>query len=494
MIATKHHGRTCRLAAAFAAGATIASGYGSPAAWADSSEPASSGAWTLLDASNDFAPTIGAASPAADASSGALINELMTATQGVSSDAAIPASSTGDGLFSSLLAFIDGVSPPPSAPGDLVTFSGSSSLFNTLLVSAFDSLEPLEKDLGTNFSAELAPLISSASPPAWLESSAGLTVTETQYDGMPVYDLTPADPSGDYVVAIHGGAFIDQPSIVNWLAYTDMAENTNATIVVPIYPLATDGGTAGTVDPEIASLISSEIASEGAGNVSVYGDSAGGEIALEAVQQLAGAGDAVPHSMVLDSPALDLSLSNPNIAFVNDPILGNAGILQDDELWAGNLPLTDPEVSPLYGSLDGLPPTYVYAGSDDLLAPDVLRLEQDAVAQDAPFSFILRNGELHDWALQPFGDGGQVQDQIYQELGLTDATSSAATANPDLLDTLANSLQTLSTELSSQTFSSGSLLGDLSTDLANALAATSTEVTGLSTDLSAIVADVMTAF
>jgi triacylglycerol lipase len=201
MIATKHHGRTCRLAAAFAAGATIASGYGSPAAWADSSEPASSGAWTLLDASNDFAPTIGAASPAADASSGALINELMTATQGVSSDASIPASSTGDGLFSSLLAFIDGVSPPPSAPGDLVTFSGSSSLFNTLLVSAFDSLEPLEKDLGTNFSAELAPLISSASPPAWLESSAGLTVTETQYDGMPVYDLTPADPSGDYVVA-----------------------------------------------------------------------------------------------------------------------------------------------------------------------------------------------------------------------------------------------------------------------------------------------------
>jgi triacylglycerol lipase len=222
-------------------------------------------------------------------------------------------------------------------------------LENSLLVSVFDSLEPLEKDLGSNFSAELAPLISSASPPAFLDSLYGLTVTESQEDGMPVYDLTPSDPSGDYVVALHGGAFIDQPSIVNWLAYDQMAHETGATIVVPIYPLATDGGTAGTVDPEIASLISSEIAAEGTGNVSVYGDSAGGEIALEAVEQLARAGDPVPHSMVLDSPALDLSLTNPNIAFVNDPILGNAGVLQDDELWAGGQSLTDPEVSPSAG-------------------------------------------------------------------------------------------------------------------------------------------------
>jgi hypothetical protein len=129
-----------------------------------------------------------------------------------------------------------------------------------------------------------------------------------------------------------------------------------------------------------------------------------------------------------------------------------------------------------------------------MLAPDVLSLEQKAIADDLPFSFILRNGELHDWALQPFGDGGQVQEQIYQELGLTDASSSAATGDAGLLDTLATGLQNLSTEVSSETFSSGSILGDLSTDLANGLAAMSSEATGLSNDLSTLVADAMTDF
>ena len=93
---------------------------------------------------------------------------------------------------------------------------------------------------------------------------------------------------------------------------------------------------------------------------------------------------------------------------------------------------------PIDGSLAGLPPTYVYSGSDELLAPDVLALEKDAIAQDAPISFILRTGEIHDWALLPLGDGAQVQQQIYQELDLAGASTSAATANGDLSTDIGN--------------------------------------------------------
>jgi triacylglycerol lipase len=493
MNARKHH-RIGYLAFALGASVAVASGYGCPSAWADSSEPASSGPWILLDASGDFSPTLGDASPAAVDSAGAIANELDASTAGVSSDAAVPAASTADGLGSALLAFIDGVSPPPSTPGDLVTYAGEPSLLDQLLVGALDIGEPIEKLLGIDFTSEIAPLIASASPPSWLESLAGISVTETQYDGMPVYDLTPADPSGQDVVAIHGGAFVDEPTLLHWLAYSDMADQTGATIIVPIYPLATDGGTAGTVDPEIASLISSEIADAGAGHVSVYADSAGGAIALAAAELLASEGKPEPDSMVLDSPALDLSLTNPNIAFINDPVLNVPEIQQDGQLWAGDLPLTNPLVSPLYGSLAGLPPTYVYSGSDDSLAPDTLTLEQDAIAQDAPISFILRSGEIHDWALLPLLDGAQVQPQIYQELGLTGASGSAATGDGGLLEALDSSLQNLGSELSSLGSSSVFSLGDLSTDLANGLAAMSTELSTLSGDLNAIVSDVLTVF
>ena len=54
-----------------------------------------------------------------------------------------------------------------------------------------------------------------------------------------------------------------------------MARNTGATVIVPIYPLAPQG-TAATVVPAMADLISSQIDQHGAENVSVYGDSAGG--------------------------------------------------------------------------------------------------------------------------------------------------------------------------------------------------------------------------
>jgi acetyl esterase/lipase len=140
--------------------------------------------------------------------------------------------------------------------------------------------------------------------------------------------------------------------------------------------------------------------------------------------------------------------------------------------------------------LEGLPPTYVYSGSDELLAPDVLVLEKDAIAQDAPFSFILRTGEIHDWALTTVLDGAQVQSQIYQELGLTGAGASAATNGSDILADLRDGLQNLAGELGSTT-ASGVGIGDLSTDVANMLSTVTTEATAL---WSTMVGDALTSF
>ena len=230
--------------------------------------------------------------------------------------------------------------------------------------------------------------------------------------------ITPAHPDGNYVVAIHGGAFILPPTIFHWLDYTVMAHQTGATIEVPIYPLMQQGGTAGVVVPEMAGLFSSEIAQHGASHVSVLGDSAGGTIALAAVEYMVANNETVPASLVLLSPWLDVSNTNPNIGFVHDPLLPplNSGAQQIGKIWAGNLPEDNYEVSPLYGSLKGLPPTYLYSGSLDSVAPDALVLQQEAVAQGAPISFVLATGEIHDWVLLS-PDGFKYWSQIDQELG-----------------------------------------------------------------------------
>jgi triacylglycerol lipase len=243
----------------------------------------------------------------------------------------------------------------------------------------------------------------SNTPPRLLPLLLGETVQHTTYDGMPVVQITPAHPTGDYVVAIHGGAFIFPPSIFHWLQYTVTAYQTGATFEVPIYPLVQQGGTAGTVVPQMAGLISSEIALHGASHVSVMGDSAGGNLALAAVQYIVQTPSLgpVPESMVLVSPWLDLASTGGQIG----------------KVWAGGLSLTNPEVSPLYGSLSGLPPTYVYSGSLDPLEASAFALQQLAVAQGAPISFEFACGGIHDWVLlTPVGPLSWPQ--IDQQLGI----------------------------------------------------------------------------
>jgi triacylglycerol lipase len=269
------------------------------------------------------------------------------------------------------------------------------------------------------FASDVPPLswVMGNSPPPFLNLLLGETVTYTSSNGMSVVQITPAHPTGEYVVAIHGGAFIFPPSIFHWINYSVMAYQTGATIEVPIYPLLQQGGTAGTVVPAMAGLISTQVAQHGPSNVSVYGDSAGGNLALAAVEYEVAHGQTVPGAMVLLSPWLDLGMTNPNIPFVQDPLLPVGPGQLIGRAWAGNLPVTDPMVSPLYGSLSGLPPTYVYSGSLDSLAPDTIVLQQQAVAQGAPISFVLAAGQIHDWILLT-PDGFQYWPQIDQELGI----------------------------------------------------------------------------
>jgi triacylglycerol lipase len=337
-----------------------------------------------------------------------------------------------NGIAKTILTDIVGTGPSLPVPATLnPAFVGAPSLLNRFEVSGLWGVKVFVEPLLFNqlanphsFFLQLVTqpippikLFLSNTPPKFLPLLFGETVQHTTYDGMSVVQITPAHPDGKYVVAIHGGAFIFGPSIFHWFNYAHMAAQTGATIEVPIYPLLQQGGTAGVVVPQMAGLIESEIAAHGANNVSVYGDSAGGNLALAAAEYLVANNETVPASMVLLSPWLNVALTNPNIGFVHDPLLPvGPGQLIGKE-WAGNLPENNYEVSPIFGSLNGLPPTTVYSGSLDSLGPDVVLLDENAATQGAPFTFVLRTGEIHDWILLS-PDGFGYLPQIEHELGI----------------------------------------------------------------------------
>ncbi|WP_431233066.1 alpha/beta hydrolase fold domain-containing protein [Mycolicibacterium psychrotolerans] len=298
---------------------------------------------------------------------------------------------------------------PTATPG---TFTGQPSLVQRLYAGVVGALKSqLTSTAGSG------PLYSAAPP--WY-TTLGLTVTKTEFEGMPVYTLQRTWAQSDKeVVYVHGGGYVTQPLVFQWATVADYARQTGATIVVPIYPLGGQGGNAETVVPAIADLMSQVTKERGAVNVSVLGDSAGGGLALAAVQEQIRRGDTTPNSMVLLSPWLDVTLSDPRSHQINDPLLDADALVAYGKLWADNLDPTDPRVSPLYGSLAGLPPTTVYSGSLDLLSPDTVRLQEKAIADGVPITFGLRSDSIHCWGVFPFLPEAQAdRTNTYKALGL----------------------------------------------------------------------------
>src|SRR5258707_3841422 len=112
---------------------------------------------------------------------------------------------------------------PPFAATQTGTFTGTPSLINRLETAALYPVKPLLalSGLETQLAVPNNPLLQllasdipplswflGNSPPPLLNLLLGETVQYTSYNGMSVVQITPAHPTGDYVVAIHGGAFI----------------------------------------------------------------------------------------------------------------------------------------------------------------------------------------------------------------------------------------------------------------------------------------------
>ncbi|MDX3683568.1 MULTISPECIES: alpha/beta hydrolase fold domain-containing protein [unclassified Streptomyces] len=241
-------------------------------------------------------------------------------------------------------------------------------------------------------------------PPRRLPRDVRISVRDDH--GWPVYDVVgEGDRPKGHALYLHGGAWINEITSHHWRLIALLASTAGIRIVVPIYPLAPHG-TAVTVVPRAAGLLRGLVAEHGAGQVSVIGDSAGGQIALSAGLLLREEGIALRRT-VLISPALDLRLDNPEIDAVEprDPWLARPGIRGAIDLWRADLPLDDPRVSPLLADLAGLGPLAVFSGTVDITYPDVRLLVSRARAAGVEVDFHEAQGMVHVYPLLPIPEG-----------------------------------------------------------------------------------------
>jgi acetyl esterase/lipase len=191
-----------------------------------------------------------------------------------------------------------------------------------------------------------------------------------------------------------------------------LVEATNARCVVPIYPLA-PRGTAKEVVPAIGRILRGLIETVGAENVTVVGNSAGGGMALASAQWLRGTAHSQPHALILVCPGVDGTLSQCTQADAARDVMQDVpGMKEAFRMYAGDLSVTHPFVSPLNGNFDGLAPMLIFTGTHDLYHPDILRLANTAAHAGVPVEMHVRNGLQHNYPLLPTPEGREARETI----------------------------------------------------------------------------------
>ncbi|WP_411102711.1 alpha/beta hydrolase fold domain-containing protein [Streptomyces sp. cmx-4-9] len=241
-------------------------------------------------------------------------------------------------------------------------------------------------------------------------------ISRTFVGAWPVYDVCPrgAEPAAR-VLYVHGGAYVGELVRPHWALIRTLVTQARARVVVPAYILA-PRGTADRTVPVAADLLSGLIAGGGPGGTVLVGDSAGAGLALAAAQWLQERTGAQPSRIVLISPWLDVSTSHPDQAAIeaDDPMLARPGLREAGRLYAGNLPVGDPRVSPLHGSFEGLAPLTVFTGTRDLLHTDSRELRERARAAGVEVEFHVGTGLPHVYPLMPVPEGRAARERIVE--------------------------------------------------------------------------------
>lgn len=256
----------------------------------------------------------------------------------------------------------------------------------------------------------------------------GVEVTLKTVSGWPVYHTAPsANPGvGNYVVFLHGGGYINEIVRAHWRLVGYLTRHARVRCVVPIYPLA-PRATAKEVVPATGDLLRKLLEDAGPSKVTVVGNSAGAGLALAAAQWLRDAGYRQPDGLVLISPGVNASINRPEQVAIaaRDPVQDIPGIIEAGRLYAGDLDIAHPYVSPLNGDFRGLAPMIVFSGTLDLLYPDSVELAAKARAAGVPVEFHLRQDQPHNYAGMPTPEGRQAREIILRAVarGVTRSSS-----------------------------------------------------------------------
>lgn len=269
------------------------------------------------------------------------------------------------------------LNPPTPAPGDLAGWARVQQAVDAPMLAATEEA---------------------------LKSYSG-HVFEYEIGGVPVVEVHPPVqmPARGAIVYVHGGAYTLYSAKARLTSALPVAERAGTQVIAVDYALAPAARWPIALDQVIAVI--SGLVRDRRGPVVLYGDSAGGALAVAATLKMRELGLALPKALVLWSPWSDIdavgdsyaTLADADTSFRYDRHLANAALA-----YADRDRHRDPLVSPVYADFaPGFPPTLIQGGTREIFLSNFVRLYRALVGAGQHAILDLYEGMPHAFQAYP---------------------------------------------------------------------------------------------
>jgi len=222
-------------------------------------------------------------------------------------------------------------------------------------------------------------------------------------DGVPgEWTIAPDSDATRVLMFFHGGGYCSGSILSHRRMVTEAGRAARTRTLAVGYRLAPEHPFPAAIDDALTAWRCLRNQGLAAGRIALGGDSAGGGLTVALINRLRDAGEELPGCAWLVSPWTDLTMSGETLATKDavDPIIhkGYLGELADAYLPA-RTDRKDPQISPLFADLKGLPPTLIQVGAAETLLADATRFAAAAGAADVRVTLEIWPHMIHAWHL-----------------------------------------------------------------------------------------------
>lgn len=237
-------------------------------------------------------------------------------------------------------------------------------------------------------------------------------MSKIDYNGYTLYTWNGSLESNkdSFLLYIHGGSFIDKPLPMQINFIKKVAKKLNSTLIFPLYKTIPSGTSEELLEEmkQIYKLLLTK-------NQKIYliGDSAGGGSVLSLNLLLTKENIKKPTAVIMLSPWLDVSLSNPKINEKKDIVCSIVGNRYCGKIWAGKYDINDYRVSPIYGNLENLNKVFISCGGNEICQPDCIKLINKIKPLGINYKFVQFENQFHNFELYPISESKIIIEEIY---------------------------------------------------------------------------------